>query len=134
MQPSRITLPQNENEHESRGRVGSSAEIIEIGRGSGRTKFVIAWGRTSAGFRAPPGLIVALEIFLAPLRISEVSNGHNRARDLVEQFRGGFGARKVRAISDVACTDKHHSLIVRRGKGGRSCAHFGKGSKEASDQ
>src|SRR5260370_971714 len=43
---------------------GSGAKIIEVRRGAGGTKFMVARRRTRAGFRAAPSLALAGEMFL----------------------------------------------------------------------
>src|SRR5580692_12540182 len=60
------------------------AEIIKIRRRSRRMKLVIARSRPRAAFGAAPGLVVAIEILLATIRICEIAHGHHRARDSIE--------------------------------------------------
>ena len=62
---------------------------------------------------AAPGLVVTDEILFAAVRVGAVADGHHGARDLDEQFRGGFRAGKIFAISDVAGADENCGLIVR---------------------
>jgi hypothetical protein len=58
------------------------------------------------GFRASPSFVVADEIFLAAIRISEVADSHHGAGDLIKQSSGGFGPSEFSAISDVARADQ----------------------------
>src|SRR6266481_5436018 len=51
------------------------AEIVKVGRRSGRMKFVIAWSGPSAGFDAAPGLVVANEILFGAVAIREIAVG-----------------------------------------------------------
>ena len=80
-------------------------------------KFVIAGGRPGTGFCTTPSLVVTDEILLRAIRIGEVADGHDGARELVEELGGGFRAGKVLAIGDVASTNENRGLIV-----GRECA------------
>src|SRR5580700_7388984 len=79
----------------------SCAKIIKVRSCSGRMKLMIPGRRPGARLSAPPGFVVADEIFLAAVGISEITDRHNRAGNLIEQFCGGFRARGGGAIGNV---------------------------------
>src|SRR6266851_5507312 len=91
---------------------GSGAEIIEVRRGAGGTKFMVAGSRTRAGFRAAPRLVVAGEIFLAAAGVGKIADGHDSAGDFVEELCRGFRTREILAIRDIARADEDCSLLV----------------------
>src|SRR4029077_959356 len=94
---------------------GSGAKVDKVRRGAGSVKLVVAGSRAGAGFHAAPSLVVATEILLAAIRISKITDGHDRAGNLYEQFCRGFCARKILAVSDVTGSDKNCHLIAGRG-------------------
>src|SRR6266481_242836 len=99
---------------------GSGAKIVEVRRGAGSVKLVVAGSRAGAGFHAAPSLVVTCEVFLAAIRISKITDGHDRAGNLYEQFCRGFGTGKVLAVGDVTSSDEDSCLIRRRGGRGRN--------------
>jgi len=92
---------------------GSEAKIVEVRRGARSMKLVVAGSRAGARFHAAPSLVVTCEIFFAAIRVGEITDGHDGARDLDEQFCRGFCARKILAVSDVTGPDKDGCLIGR---------------------
>src|SRR5215472_5548360 len=62
------------------------AKIFKVRCCTGDVKFMIAGRGTRPRSGAPPGLVVALEILLAAVRISEIAHGHDGSGNLVEQF------------------------------------------------
>src|SRR5580704_11214411 len=81
---------------------GGSAEIIEVGRSASGMKLVIASRGAGASFRASPGLVVADEVLLGAVRIRKITDGHNGAGVLIEQFGGGLRTGKILAVGNVA--------------------------------
>jgi len=69
-------------------------------------KLVIAQRGPGARFYAAPSLVVAGEIFLLPSGYAR-SRRRDCARDLDEEFGGGFCAGKILAIGDVAGTNEN---------------------------
>jgi len=90
-----------------------SAKIIEIRRGCGRVKLMIAGRRARARLGAAPGFVITLEILFAAVWISKVARGEDRAGNLVEQFRGSFCAGGILAVGDVTGTYKNRGLLRR---------------------
>jgi len=104
----------------------SGTEVIKVGSGTGRMKFVIAGSGAGTGLGAAPGLVVAAEIFGSAVGIGEVTGSEDCAGDLVEELGGGFGTGRVFAVGDIAGADEDGGLGVRllgaRGKRqGREC-------------
>src|SRR5258708_9475921 len=91
---------------------GSGAKIIEVRRGAGGTKFMVAGRRTRAGFRAAPRFVVAGEIFLAAAGVGKIADGHDSAGDFVEELCRGLRTGKILAIRDIACADEDCGLLV----------------------
>jgi hypothetical protein len=92
-----------------------STEVIKIRGRAGGVKFMIAGRGTRTRFYAAPGLVVAFEIFLAAIGISEVPRSEDRTGSFLEQLGGGFCAGEIPAIGDVARTDEDGGFFGRRG-------------------
>ena len=75
---------------------------------------MVAGRRACAGFCAAPGPVVASEIVFRAVWIRQVTDSHDGAGDLIEELCSGFGARKLSAVGDVACTDQDRCLVRRR--------------------
>ena len=93
---------------------GGGAKIIEVRRGTGSVELMVARGRARAGFCAAPSLVVALEVFLAAIRMGKVAGDHDSPGDLVEQFGSGFRTGEILAVRDVTRPDKNRTLIAGR--------------------
>lgn len=93
------------------------AKIIKVGRSANGMELVIANGGPGTSFQAAPRLVIALEILFGSVRVSQIADGHDGSRDLLEEFRGSFGAGEFAAIGDVAGTDQRCDVqcgVIRR--------------------
>lgn len=61
---------------------GKDAEIFKVRRGTRGMELMIARRGARAGTSAAPGFVVASEVFLASVRLSEVADGHDGSGNL----------------------------------------------------
>ena len=90
------------------GIAGGSTEIMRVSGRPAATVLVIPRCGTRTSFVSPPSWVVTFrEIFLAPIRIRQISGGENRSWNLVEQLCGGFGALQLAASGDISRADQN---------------------------
>src|SRR5215471_4827487 len=64
-------------------------------------KFVITYRRPSPFLETPPRSVIAREILFRSVWIREITDGHNRARNLLNQFRRRFRSSETQTVGDV---------------------------------
>ena len=75
-------------------------------------KFVVSDRRSGTGFYAAPGFVITIiELFFRPGRVSVVADREDLAGNRLNKFCGRQGAREIRAVSNVARTDKNYGWI-----------------------
>src|SRR5256885_12567253 len=87
---------------------GSLAEIARVARGAAAAVFVVPWRWPGAIFKASPrSAVTCLELLVGTVRISQVTDSKNRARDFFDQLGSGLCAHQIIAGRDVAGAHQH---------------------------
>src|SRR5208282_5324274 len=116
-----VPLPKLETVKAILGITCCRAEIFKVKCSASGMKFMVTYSRSGSRLETAPRPVVANEILFRSIWISEITDGHDRAGNLFDQFRCRFRSSETRTVGDVSRPHQNGRFVFGRRRGVGNC-------------